>query len=122
MIEKDKYSIDLQEGKKMMHIKVWGFFKQEDAQDFIEDYKGMVSKINPEKYTLAADSTGLKTSPRENIPLLKSCMKMYMDDNFDNIAIINPDNRIAKNQAKRVARECDFTGSFVDSYKEAQQL
>ena len=122
MIEKDKYLIDLKEDKKMMHIKVWGFFKQEDAQNFIEDYKNIVSNINAENYTLAADSTGLKTSAQENIPLLKSCMEMYMDDNFDNIAIINPDNMIAKNQAKRIAKECNFTGSFVDNYEKAQQL
>jgi len=66
-------------------ITVSGFIKEDEAHAFINDYKATIKKIVPSQTSLILDGSKLATSSQDMLPILESCLKMYVADNFKEI-------------------------------------
>lgn len=107
-----KMTIDKQ--KKVFRAEVSGFMTMELAEKFVKDYEEIVSKINPKEYTLIVGAKELKASTRETLPILAECFKFYMKDGFKQIYMTKADSPTCQMQLKRVGKETNFTGTFVE--------
>lgn len=116
------YEINIEESKKALYVKASGFFKEEDALAYINDFQAALKKINVPSYTLLIDATEQKAVAQDVIDELKSAMKMYMDCGFKKIAILNPTSSVAKMQVQKCVRELNFNGAFVDSLEAAYNI
>lgn len=109
------YTLKLDKVKKVFTATVSGFITPEMGNAFVKDYEKEIKGINPKDYTLVVDSTDLKPSPKESIPVLKGCFEFYMKDGFKVIRMVEASSATTNMQLKRVARETNFTGTFVKS-------
>ena len=113
------YKIDYKVASKSMIITFGGLFTEDEAKSFMGDYQREVSKINKKNTNLILDTTDLKTSKQDTIPMLQACLNMYLSDGFKDIVVIEMKDICAKMQTKRIAK--DFLGKvkFVSTLDEA---
>lgn len=100
-----KHEISLNKANKELKVKVWGMFESEDAANFIADFKETVSTIQPSETALSFDTTELKVSKQEMMPMLEGCFNMYKDFGFQKVSIETENNAILKMQLNRVAKK-----------------
>lgn len=109
------YTLKLDKVKKVFTATVGGFITPEMGEAFVKDYTKEIKGINPKDFTLVVDSTELKPSPADSIPILKGCFEFYMKDGFKKILMVEAKSATTNMQLKRVGRETNFTGEFVKS-------
>ena len=113
------FKFEIDHGKKLFMVSVWGFYTEEVANDFVKKYNEEVKKITPKDYTLVVNPENLTTSKQEMLPILKGCFQFYMQGGFKKIYMITPTSTSSAMQLKRVARETNFTADFINSLEEA---
>lgn len=113
-----KFEMEYIPAKSMFHIKVWGFYSPEDAQDFINAYVSETQKFTPQTTSLVIDSTELLTSKPEAKVLLVECMKLYMQLPYKNRLFIKSSSPTAsmmiKNAMKSGGMLTEKDGTMLD--------
>lgn len=71
---------------------------------FVGEYTKLVSQINSQEYTLNFDSTKLRVSSADMVPLLTACLEMYKKDNFNKIIFNCTSNATLKLQINRLSK------------------
>lgn len=99
-----KSELKLDKVSKILFAKVQGAFKPEDANDFVMAYTQNVAGINPKEYELHFDSTLLRVSTQDMVPMLSACFEMYKKDDFRKIVFDCGTNSTLKLQINRVSK------------------
>jgi hypothetical protein len=99
-----KSELKLDKTSKILFAKVQGAFKPDDATEFVMAYTKNVAEINPKEYELHFDSTQLKVSTQEMVPMLSACFEMYKKDEFRKIVFNCGTNATLKLQINRVGK------------------
>lgn len=116
------YEIKYEQDKKVLHIIVSGFFKEEDGLGFLNNYNENLSKINAKDVTLIIESQDLKTSSPDMLSIMKNCYQLYNSSGFKNMIIVLPESPTAEIQAKRIAQNAGYIGKFAKTLSEAYSL
>lgn len=90
-----KYELEYSSKEQTFFIRVWGFYSQEDALAFINDYSTETKNFSPQNTSLIIDSTELVTSKPEAKLLLIECIKLYMQLPYKNRLFIKPKSATA---------------------------
>lgn len=98
------FKFEILKDRKIMVIYVEGFFKEEDAGAFLAEYKSKLATINPEEYNLILDGKKLKVSAQEMVPILEGILKMYIEDKFNKIYLVEIDSPTAMMQLKKIGQ------------------
>jgi len=109
------YKIEVNNAKKILIIHTGGYFQEEEAKNFLNDYKNTVKSIVASDFTLALEGSELSTSKPDMVPVLENCMKMYRDTGFKNIISSEPNSSIAFMQIKRLLHSLNMNIEFVRS-------
>lgn len=107
------YKIEVKNSKKILFIHVGGFFQEEEAKNFLNDYNKAVKSIIPSNFTLVLESSDLSTSKKEMLPALENCMKMYKNTGFKSIISSEPKSPITLMQLKRLLESINMNVEFV---------
>lgn len=118
----DNYEIGISEQKKIIHMKVYGFFSLETASECVKDYKKVIAEIDTKGYMFFANASKLSIIKPEIIELFKKDFKGIRDGAFNNRIIINPVSTFVKMQVKAVIDALNYQGIVLDSLKDAQYM
>jgi len=113
------YKFEVNKEKKEFIITVWGFYTEDVANEFVKVYNEEVKKVVPKDYILVVDPDKLSTSKPELLPILTGCFQFYMQGGFKKIYMITPTSTATAMQLKRIAKDTNFTGTFIKSISEA---
>lgn len=126
------YIMNYNENKKIFHITVSGFFKQEDGENFLEDYNKnletfgeydkTLKNYKAKDVSLIIESEDLKASAQNMLETMKKCYLLYNSSEFKKMFIILPKSATAAGQAKRMAKLSGYIGEFAKSLDEAYSL
>lgn len=94
---------------KEMNISFEGAFTPEDAQNFVNDFKNQVVKVNPATCYLNLDGTKLAISPAQMVDMLRSCFAMYKAAGFNHVTMNPGSNVVLRMQVSRLAKEAGLT-------------
>lgn len=98
--------------KKAFIIKVGGFFQEEEAKRFMENYNKNVNSFKASEYSLILVADELSASKPEMIPALENIVGLYKSSGFKNYYSTDPKLAITKMQLKRVANNCGMNIIF----------
>lgn len=98
-----KFRLSLNKINKILNAEAHGAFNADDAAAFVSEYTQLVGQINPQEFTLDFDSTNLKVSSVDMVPLLTACLEMYKKDNFKKINFHCSTNATLKMQIRRLS-------------------
>ena len=98
-----KFSLSLNKGTKILNAEAHGAFNANDAAAFVSEYTQLVGQINPQEFTLDFNSTNLRVSSVDMVPLLTACLEMYKKDNFKKITFDCSTNSTLKLQIRRLS-------------------
>lgn len=116
------HEIKVDDDKKTMYVKTSGFFKEEDALAYINEFQATLKKINVPTFKLIVDAIDQKAVPQNVIDEVKGALKLYMDCGFKKVVILTPSSPTAKMQAQSCAKEINFSGEFVDNLEMAYAI
>jgi len=97
-----KSELKLDKTSKILFAKVQGAFKPDDATEFVMAYTKNVAEINPKEYELHFDSTQLKVSTQDMVPMLSACFEMYKKDGFYKTVFDCGTNATLRLQCRRI--------------------
>jgi hypothetical protein len=103
-------------------ITITGFAGTEKASTFVQDLKDEVSRIDVKNFTLIADGTDLKTFKPEILIVLEKSYALYMSLGFKKVIVVNPVRVTPRLQIKRVAKNVNFTGEFINTLQNALSI
>ncbi|MEQ2527286.1 hypothetical protein EKG37_15780 [Robertmurraya yapensis] len=116
------YDINIDAEKKILFVKVSGFFQEEDSKLYVSEFQTAVNIINPANYTLIVDGRGQEAIEGHVMHDLKFALQLYSSANFKKIIIVNPIYETSKEQVECCVKEVNFKGEFVNSLEEAQSI
>jgi hypothetical protein len=99
-----KFSITIDRVRKTLYAEAQGTFSPNDAGAFVQEYTKLVGQINPQEYTLNFDSTKLRVSSTDMVPLLTACLELYKKDDFKKIIFDCTANATLKLQINRLSK------------------
>lgn len=103
--------------EKLFMVKVGGFFKEDEAAAFLEDYLAKYKSINPREYSLVLDCKDLAVSGQNMIPVLKQRLEMYISQGFKKVYFVKLKSPTGMLQLRKVGEESGFWNKveLVDS-------
>lgn len=106
-----KFEFENNASRKELKVKLKGMFNQEDAVAYINEYKDIIKRINPNETVFNIDCTQMTVTPADVVPQLQGCFEMYRDDNFKKINFVLSKEKgvILKTQFGRLARMVNLT-------------
>lgn len=116
------YEMNVDNIKKVFHLKATGFFAEEDGTAFLKDYDNTVKTFPSKDYTLIIDGTQLKPSSPKVADMLGSLLERYIKIPFKKRFLITEGNAIAIAQFKRLGGQIPgWTESvqYVDTVNDA---
>ncbi|MFJ5624375.1 hypothetical protein ACIQD3_16940 [Peribacillus loiseleuriae] len=109
----EKYSIKVNEGKKVVDMFVGGSFTPIDVQNFVKDYQKIVASVDVASYQLIIDCTTMDLLTQEMVPSLENSYRMYKESGFEKVIFTIKENAILKMQLSRLARNTGLTNVEV---------
>lgn len=106
------FEMKIDSQKKAFIIKVGGFFQEEEAKKFLEDYNKSVNSFKASEYSLVLIADELSASKPEMIPALEGIVKLYKSSGFKSHYSTDPKLAVTKMQLKRVANNCGMDIAF----------
>lgn len=102
-----KYEFTNNAGLKELKVRLEGMFNAKDAEEYIRDYRDVVSRIKPNETVFNLDCTKMIVTPADVVPQLEGCFKMYKEDKFKKVVFKIPTKGgfILKSQFSRLARK-----------------
>ncbi|GEL77826.1 hypothetical protein [Tenuibacillus multivorans] len=118
------YKIDVKDNEKLFFVKVGGFFKDEEAKQFLDEYLSKYESITPSEYDLVLDCKELSVSAQDMVPVLKERLEMYASQGFNRIFLVKMDSATGMMQLKRAGEESGFWGQItvVDTADEVEAV
>ncbi|MDP4085998.1 MAG: hypothetical protein Q8934_15450 [Bacillota bacterium] len=116
------YEINIEDNKKTLYVKASGFFKEEDALAYVNDFQAALKKISIPTFKLIVDATEQKAVAQDVVDEIKNVLNLYMGCGFKKIVVINPSSVVAKVQIQKCAKEMNFSGEFADNLEKAYSL
>ena len=99
---------------KQVNIFLRDKFTDEDGQEFIEEYKKVMSTINTQEYSLVLDCNMLEIGAKGSAKSLEDCFKLYAKDKFiQTVFILNKPQKVLENQFIQLAKKCNLDGFKV---------
>ena len=100
---------------KELRVELEGMFNAQDAEDFVKEYKSIISKIKPTETVFNVDCTKMIITPQDVVPQLQGCFEMYRDDKFKKVVFIVSKDKgaILKAQFNRLGRTVGLTNMEV---------
>jgi hypothetical protein len=112
-----KGTFDVNQDKKIYRINLEGFAEAETTTKAVD---GLIEKLNGfpvADWSIVIDCQNLSTFKPDILPILARCYKDIYEK-FGKAVLINPKKAVGRSQLQRIARETNFTGSFVDTEQE----
>lgn len=113
MAKEGSYSIKVNSVKKEIDILIIGTFTPQQVQAFVADYSAKVKSVNPQEYTLVADSTDMDILSQEMVPAMENTIRMYQQSGFRKLIVTIKKNPIMKMQLNRIFKNANFTNAEV---------
>lgn len=102
------YKIDVDKSRKLFLVRVGGFFKDDEAEQFIQDYLKEFKAINPAEYELVLDCKELSVSGKDMVPVLKERLEMYISQGYKKVYFVKLNSAVGMLQLKKVGVESGF--------------
>ncbi|MDP4178821.1 MAG: hypothetical protein Q8900_10830 [Bacillota bacterium] len=112
------YKIEINNIKKTFYLTFSGIFTPDEVDNFLKEYSSKVSSIPSNEYKLVADTTNLRVSKQEMLPLMKNCIALYMQTPFQKRYAVEGDSIITNMQMKRVCSEANADIHFIKNTNE----
>lgn len=115
------YKMEIKTAEKIFFIEIAGFFKMEDAKQYMEDFKKNLMRIpNPRDYHLVIDAKEQKTVPQDVQALLEEAIALYVATPFKSHHTVMFNSAISKSQIMRAGNSAFAnTFTFHDTVEEA---
>lgn len=114
VVDKEKYNMAIYEGKKELHIQVFGFIKPEIVEEYLKDLHETVAKVPKQSYTFVVDATHQSPLPSKVIGALGETLMYYGSLGFKETYIVYPKSKISKVQVRNALEGLNFPGTVVD--------
>lgn len=111
--ENDFMSVENKEDKKILVVTLDSHAMYEFTRELVSLVKQEVAKIPVQDYSLIVDSTNLLAVKPLKQHTLEAWYSLCMSFGFNNLYMVNPKSEITKLQLLRIAKKCDFTGTFI---------
>lgn len=112
------FEMKVDPSKKAFIIKVGGFFREDEAMNFLETYNKHVQSINPSDYTLILLSEDLAVSNQDMLPKLEGIINLYKSAGFKKFYSTYPKSVVAKIQLEKISQKCNFNVSFEQTMED----
>ena len=112
-MSKGSYEIKVNHGTKTVEMYIGGTFTPTDVQNFVGDYKEVISAITPTEFTLEIDCSFMDLLKQEMVPSLENSYKMYKESGFKKVVFKIKQNPVLKLQLNRLARNTGLTNAEV---------
>ncbi|QUH30718.1 hypothetical protein [Vallitalea guaymasensis] len=101
-----RYTMEVNETEKFVHLSASGFYKEEDGDSFINAYNKLVGSMNTNNYVLVINlSNDLKPSSPPVADKLTDLMKRYIEVPFKRRFLLTEGNIITISQFKRLGKQ-----------------
>lgn len=81
--------IKIKEEDKICLINIGGFVTEENAKEFIQEYKETIKEIKPSQYRLVIEPRNFKTDSED---ILKNSFRMFFKTGFKDIILVDIDS------------------------------
>lgn len=105
--------------KKIFYIKVIGYYRYKEALEYLTAYKNHTNTFDTSKYSFIIDASEHSIVPNYMLPILKSILQMYSNDNYENIYIIPPNSEVVELQIKEITSKFNLHTIFINTLAEA---
>jgi hypothetical protein len=99
---KANYEMNVDLANKVLHLKAFGFFGEEDGQSFLNDYDKIVKTIPAAEYSLIINVPDLKPSGNKVVDMLGTLLERYMRVPFKKRFLVTKGDAITIMQFKRL--------------------
>lgn len=115
------YTMDINAAEKTFFIKISGFFKMDEAVQYMADFKKNLAKIpNVKDYHLVIDAKEQKTVAQDVQVVMAEAISLYVSTPFKSHHTVMFDSAISKNQIMRAGNTAFAnTFKFHDTVDEA---
>ncbi|MEZ5360370.1 MAG: hypothetical protein R3F48_16260 [Candidatus Zixiibacteriota bacterium] len=117
------YTIDIDEPRRTMVVKIYGVWKRETARSYHEDFKQIVQPLLGQEWAKIINLTNWKSSYPEMIKVIGEHMR-WSQENGNTVAVYIIENPITKNQLKKMfsAGSTKSISRMVRSPEEADRI
>lgn len=108
-------------GNKLIWCDLMGFADVAKTKQAVDEFEASLPTFPVQDFTIVINSEKLHVFKPDILPILEHCYKNIYEK-FGRCIMVDPENAVAKSQLRRVARNTDFSGTFVNTKQDALNM
>ncbi|MDS0525946.1 hypothetical protein NNC19_09675 [Clostridium sp. SHJSY1] len=125
-IIRNKYAMEYRKDKDLFFLKVWDVFPQEEAKNFLTDYKYETKKFDADDTSFVIDFRSLASIKPDFKPMLVKFIKLYMTLPYKYIIFLKSNSSTCNDTIKSAMKEGGMVygkdAIFLDDMNAVNQL
>lgn len=99
------YKVELNTAKKLLIVSASGLVNKDEGEKIYQDVTQNIRKINPSEYSLVCETSDLKASTQDSLPVMEKLMGAYLNTAFKARYCLVSKNVVTNMQLKRVGQD-----------------